>query len=53
LQHKGKISKDLADKKAEGEYEIFKQNLLKNYESDFDIQVKAISKNLKEKPKKL
>jgi hypothetical protein len=51
LQHKGKISKDLADKKAEGEYEIFKQNLLKNYESDFDIQVKAISKNLKEKPK--
>ena len=36
LEHKGKISKKLADEKAEKEYKIFKQNYLKNYESDFD-----------------
>ena len=42
LQHKGKISKDLADKMSEDEYRIFKQNLLKNYESDFDKMLKAL-----------
>ncbi len=42
LQHKGKISKDLADKMAEDEYQIFKQNLLKNYESDFDKILKTL-----------
>ena len=36
LEHKGKISKDLADQKAEDEYKIFKQKQLENYESDFD-----------------
>lgn len=34
--------KDLADKMAEDEYKIFKQNLLKNYESDFDKMTKMI-----------
>lgn len=42
LKHKGKISKDLADKLAEDEYKIFKQKLLKNYESDFDKITKMI-----------
>ena len=42
LQHKGNISKDLANKIAEDEYQIFKQNLLKNYESDFDKMLKAL-----------
>ncbi|MES2676791.1 MAG: virulence RhuM family protein [Pseudomonadota bacterium] len=42
LQHKGKISKDLADKMAEDEYKIFKQKYLKNYESDFDKITKFI-----------
>jgi hypothetical protein len=42
LQHKGKISKDLADKMAEDEYKIFKQKLLKNYESDFDKMTKLL-----------
>jgi hypothetical protein len=42
LQHKGKISKDLADKMAEDEYKIFKHKLLKNYESDFDKITKLI-----------
>jgi hypothetical protein len=42
LQHKGKISKNLADKMAEDEYKIFKQKLLKNYESDFDKMTKMI-----------
>ena len=45
LQHKGKISKDLANKIAEDEYQIFKQNLLKNYESDFDKMVKEFETN--------
>lgn len=42
LEHKGKISKDLADKMAEDEYKIFKQKQLKNYESDFDKMTKMI-----------
>ena len=40
LQHKGKISKDLADKMAEDQYKIFKQKQLENYESDFDKMIK-------------
>lgn len=42
LEHKGKISKDLADQKAEDEYKIFKQKQLENYESDFDKITKLI-----------
>ena len=37
-----KISKDLADQKAEDEYKIFKQKQLENYESDFDKITKLI-----------
>jgi len=36
LKHKGKISKQLADEKAEQEFNKFKAELLKNYKSDFD-----------------
>lgn len=42
LQHKGKITKDLADQKAEDEYKIFKQKQLQNYESDFDKMLKTL-----------
>jgi hypothetical protein len=42
LEHKGKISKDLAEQKAENEYKIFKQKQLENYESDFDKITKLI-----------
>jgi hypothetical protein len=44
LENKGKISKDLADKIAEDQYKIFKEKLLKNYESDFDKMTKLIEK---------
>ena len=44
LENKGKISKDLADKIAEDQYKIFKEKLLKNYESDFDKMTKLIGK---------
>jgi hypothetical protein len=42
LEHKGKISKDLVEQKAENEYKIFKQKQLENYESDFDKITKLI-----------
>jgi hypothetical protein len=45
LQNKGKISKKLADQKAEKQYIIFKQNQLKDYESDFDRETQKFLKN--------
>ncbi len=48
LNHKGKISKRLADEKAQKEYEIFNKERLKNYESDFDkLTKKVLNKNKK------
>ncbi len=45
LQNKGKISKKLADKKAEKQYNVFKEKQLKDYESDFDRETQKFLKN--------
>ena len=45
LQNKGKISKKIAEQKANDEYDIFNAARLKNYESDFDRETKKILKN--------
>jgi hypothetical protein len=42
LKNKGNISRDLANKKAEREYEIFNKRRLNFYESDFDKDTKRI-----------
>ena len=42
LQHKGSISKKLADAKAEEEFTKFKVEQLRNYESDFDQACKGL-----------
>lgn len=42
LQNKGKISKKIADKKANQEYDIFNAERLKDYESDFDKETKKL-----------
>ena len=44
LKHKGSISKKLADKKAEKEFNKFKSKQLKNQESDFDKMTKKYLK---------
>lgn len=44
LQHKGSISKKLADKKAAKEFNKFKSKQLKNSESDFDKMAKKYLK---------
>ena len=44
LQHKGSISKRLADEKAEKEFNKFKSKQLKNRESDFDKMTKKYLK---------
>ena len=49
LEHKGKISKKLAQEIAKKEYVIFKKNYLKNYESDFDLEVKKFLKKTSKK----
>ena len=47
LDNKGKISRELAEQKAEREYDIFNKKRLRNYMSDFDIKTKRILKNEK------
>lgn len=47
LEHKGKISKKLADEKAEKEYLTFKQKQFVDYESDFDRMTQKFLKNNK------
>ena len=42
VQKEGKISKKLADKMAGGEYIMFKQKQLAEYESDFDRVTKSL-----------
>ncbi|MEA1986968.1 MAG: virulence RhuM family protein [Candidatus Marinimicrobia bacterium] len=49
LQHKGKITKQLADAKAERIYDDFKVEKMKNYESDFDKSTKKLLQSKKEK----
>ena len=44
LEHKGQISKKLADEKASNEYDIFNKKRLKDYESDSDKETKKILK---------
>ena len=45
LLNKGKISKKLAEEKAENEYNIFNKKRLENYVSDFDKLTKKYLKN--------
>ena len=45
LHHKGKISKKLADAKADEEFVKFKTEQFKNYESDFDRCCKSFLEN--------
>lgn len=51
LEHSGKISHDLAVEKAETEYVLFKDEHLKNIESDFDKTIKQIDDAKKQLPK--
>lgn len=44
LANKGKISKKIAEHKASDEYDIFNQEKLKKYESDFDRETKKYLK---------
>jgi hypothetical protein len=44
LQHVGKISHELAIEKAENEYDKYRVIQYKNYESDFDKEIKKIGK---------
>ena len=41
----GRISRELANQKASGEYDIFNQKRLKDYKSDFDIETKKFLEN--------
>jgi hypothetical protein len=47
LQNKGKITKKLADMKAEKEYDSFKEQQMKDYESDFDQVTQKLLDNNK------
>lgn len=47
LLDKGKISHEQAMKKADAEYNKYRANELKNYESDFDRTVKELAKKAK------
>ncbi len=49
LKNKGKISKKIAEEKANTEYNIFNAERLRNYESDFDKETKKILKSKKNK----
>ncbi len=49
LEHKGKISKKLAQEKAEKEFVIFNQERLNSYESDFDMMVKKFEEKRNQK----
>lgn len=44
LEHKGQISKKIADEKASNEYDVFNTKRLRDYESDFDKATKKILK---------
>jgi hypothetical protein len=53
LKNAGKISHDLAIEKAENEFEKYRQTQLTNYKSDFEQEIKKISKsNISENKKK-
>jgi len=51
LEDNGKISRELANQKADEEYNVFNRKRLKDYKSDFDIEVGKFLENERRKNK--